>query len=80
MPTNLPSRVAALEARQNNRRQAPDPFAHLNDDELETFVTILDENHNGDRVAAVGMWDACSEELQVKFARVIRLHRSEGLH
>lgn len=75
--SNLARRVEALEGQTHGLW---DPFALLNDDELDTFVTILGEYHDGDREAALVLWDQCSDAERAKFLRVVQLHTSEGLH
>lgn len=70
---SLERRLSALES-----RSLSDPFAHLDDEELDTFCDVLREFLDGGAGEALNRWDALNENLRAKFARTIQL--AEILH
>lgn len=62
---------------------ALNPFAHLDDSELDLFCDLLSACDAGDTDGALAEWQALPTALQEKFARTIELDRiaqSGGLH
>lgn len=79
MSVGLERRLEALEKRSGS----VDPFAHLDDDELEQFCEIVSEFYRGDADMAQAEWESLPDALREKFARTIELDRvaqSGGLH
>lgn len=75
----LERRLEALEARNGSI----DPFAHLDDEELERFCEIVTEFYRGDADTAQAEWNSLSDALRRKFTRTIELDRLAqcgGLH
>lgn len=68
MRSSLLARVHALESFACN---AGDPFAHLDDGELQTLVRILRLHDAGEPQASQRLWLECSAEQHAKFERAI---------
>lgn len=62
---------------------AANPFAHLDDGELDLFCDLLTACDAGDTESALLEWETLPDALREKFARAIALDRiaqSGGLH
>lgn len=62
---------------------ALNPFAHLDDGELDLFCDLLSACEAGDTEGALIEWAALPDALREKFARTIELDRiaqGGGLH